>query len=94
MATPEQIRAHELLNRLTPEQLREVLRSMETLVAGDPAPVEADHPEEDEEISVEAEHAVAQSKLWFQSHEGISFEEAAAALGFTMDEIRNSPPAQ
>jgi hypothetical protein len=46
-------------------------------------------PIEDEEIGEEEERAVAGSKEWFRRNEGIPFEQVAAELGFSMDQIRN-----
>jgi len=46
-------------------------------------------PLEDEEISEEEEQAVARSREWFKHNQGIPFEQVAAELGFSMEQIRN-----
>jgi hypothetical protein len=46
-------------------------------------------PFEDEEISEEEEQAVARSRDWFLHNPGTPFEDVAAELGFSMDQIRD-----
>ena len=74
-------RAHELLGQLNPEKLAAIVHLLEVMVHD---------VEEDEEISLEEEAAVARSKEWFQHNEGIPFEQVVADLGFTMDQIRDA----
>jgi hypothetical protein len=45
-------------------------------------------PIDDEPESEEEARAVAASKEWSRSHQGIPFEEVVADLGFTMEQIR------
>lgn len=78
---PERQRAHALLDLLPPAKFEAVHNLLEVMVRDN---------EEDEEISEEEEAAVARSKEWFQHNEGIPFEQVAADLGFTMDQIRNA----
>jgi hypothetical protein len=42
---------------------------------------------EDELISADEEAAVERSKTWFESNDGIPWEELMANLGFSIDEI-------
>jgi hypothetical protein len=77
----ERQRAHALLDLLPPAKLGAVHNLLEVMVRDN---------EEDEEISEEEEAAVARSKEWFQHNEGIPFEQVAADLGFTMDQIHNA----
>jgi hypothetical protein len=42
---------------------------------------------EDEMISADEEAAVARSKAWFESNDGIPWEELLANLGLSIDEI-------
>ena len=76
MIATNQQHAHELLDRLSSDQMNTAVRFLEFLLL------------EDEEISEEEEAAVARSKEWFQHKEGIPFEELVADLGFSMDEVR------
>lgn len=46
-------------------------------------------PFEDEETSEEEEQAVARSREWFKHNPGTPFEDVAAELGFSMDQIRD-----
>jgi hypothetical protein len=49
----------------------------------------ANAPREDEEISAEEEHAVAEAREWLKHNKGIPFGQAVADLGFTMEQIRS-----
>lgn len=44
---------------------------------------------ETEQISEEEELSAARSREWFKRNKGIPFEEVAAELGFTMEQVRN-----
>ena len=79
--------AHELLDQLDPGQFEAVLRLLEVMT--DPAIVSiANAPIDEEPVSEEEERAVAASKEWFKHNAGIPFEEVAAELGFTMEQVR------
>lgn len=80
-ASTLEAKAHELLGQLNTGKLAAVVHLLEVMVRDN---------EEDEEISEEEEAAVARSKEWFQHNEGIPFEQVAADLGFTMDQIHNA----
>ena len=85
--------AHRLIDRLPETQISGLVRFLEAIV--DPAAVALRNaPIEDEEIGEEEERAVAGSKEWFRRNEGIPFEQVAAELGFSMDQIRNQRPDQ
>lgn len=89
----EKEHAHELIERLPVDRISTVVHFLEFLLL---SPVEralVTAPEEDEEISEEEEAAVARSKDWFQHNEGMPFEQVAAGLGFTLDQIRGKDPA-
>ena len=80
--------ARQLLNQLAPEQVAAVVHVMEVML--DPLSRKlATAPIEDEEISGAEEQAVARSKEWFRHNEGIPFEQVAAELGLTMEQIRS-----
>jgi hypothetical protein len=86
MTTADKQHAHELLERVPADQMIAAVRFLEFLVATTPA---SQTPEqEDVEISEEEEQAVANSKEWFQHHNGIPFEQVVADLGFSMEQIR------
>jgi len=74
----EREHAHELLERLEPEQLAAVVQLMETMAV--------DH----EPLSEEDRRAVTASREFFRRNPegGLSLEQVAADLGFTMDQIR------
>jgi hypothetical protein len=74
-------KAHELIGQLDAGRLAAVVRLLEVLVHDD---------QENEEISVEEEAAVARSKEWFRENDGIPFEHVVADLGLAMDEIREA----
>jgi hypothetical protein len=64
-----------------------VVRLLEVMT--DPATVSiANAPIDDEPVSEEEERAVAASKEWFKHNAGIPFEDVAAELGFTMEQVR------
>lgn len=71
--------AHELLDRLEPNQLAAVVHLLETFL------------DEDDELSEEDRHAVADSRAYFRNGgEGIPFEQVVADLGFTMEKIHDT----
>jgi hypothetical protein len=79
--------AHQLLDELGPGQFEAVVRLLEVMT--DPATVSiANAPIDDEPVSEEEERAVAASKEWFKHNAGIPFEDVAAELGFTMEQVR------
>jgi hypothetical protein len=78
----EKNHAHELVDRLAPGQLDAVVRLLEVIV----------HPrdEDDDELTEEDRRVIAASREYFRQNPdgGISFEQAVAECGFTMDEVR------
>jgi hypothetical protein len=78
--------AHQLLDQLDAGQFDAVVRLLEVMT--DPMTALRDAPVDDEPESEEEERAVAASREWFRSHPGIPFDEVAAELGFTMEQIR------
>lgn len=84
--------AHDLLERIPSDQMTAAVRFLEFLILNPVDRVLATTPEEDEEISEAEEAAVARSKEWFKHNEGIPFEQVAAELGFTLEQIRNHRP--
>lgn len=75
-------KAHELIGQLNAGKLAAVVHVMEAML-----------DEDDEEVSPAEEAAVARSKEWFKHNEGIPFEQVVADLGFTMEQIRATAPA-
>ncbi len=82
--------AHELIEQLSARQVSAVVGLLKAML--DPvsraiakAPAD-DEPETDQECQ-----AVAESKRWFEQHQGqgISHEEVAADFGFTPNEIKS-----
>ena len=80
--------AHELIDLLPPAQVAALVGLLETIA--NPASRQLpDVPIEDEEMSPEERQAVERSKEWFRHNDGISFEQLADELGFSMEQIRN-----
>ena len=76
--------AHELIERMVPEQLEVVIPLLAVIV--DPvSPSLAAVPWEDEEISAEEDGAVARAKA--ESGPGTSMEDLMAELGITQDDL-------
>jgi len=73
--------AHELLEQLSADQIAAVLQLLEVMVEPD-----------DEPLTEEDRRVVATSREYFRRNPdgGVSFEEVAADLGFTMDQIRGN----
>ena len=90
MTFTDKLHAHALLERVPADQMTAAVRFLEFLLLSPVDRALATAPEEDEEIGEEEEQAVARSKEWFKHNEGISFEQVAADLGFSMDQIRNA----
>ena len=89
MATlAEREHAHELIERVPPDQIVAAIRFLEFLLLDPVSRALATVPAEDEEIGEEEEQTVARSKEWFKQNKGIPFEQVVAELGFTMDQIR------
>jgi hypothetical protein len=70
--------AYALIDQLGPGQLAAVVQLLETMVYDDDALTEEDR------------HAVAASREYFRQNPqgGVRFEQVAADLGFTMDQVR------
>ncbi len=79
-------RAHELIERLAPSQVTAVVGLLRAML--DPVSrAIANAPVDDEPETEEERQAVAESKAWFERHDGqgISHEEALADFGLTSD---------
>ncbi|HEX3744372.1 MAG TPA: hypothetical protein VHW09_10595 [Bryobacteraceae bacterium] len=71
--------AHQLLDRLGPDQLDAVTRLLEVMI----------REEADEELTADDRRAVAASRAYFrQGGEGIPFDRVVADLGLTIDQVR------
>jgi hypothetical protein len=81
--------AHTLLDRIPTDQMIAAIRFLEFLLLDPVSRALATAPLEDEEISEEENQAVARSTEWFKHNKGTPFEDVAAELGFTMDQIRD-----
>ncbi len=80
--------AHAYLDHLPDAQVAAVRGLLEAIL--DPASrALACAPIDDEPASAAEEQAVARSKEWFRTNEGIPLEQVAAELGFTMEQVRN-----
>ena len=84
----ERQQAHALLDMLPAEKLNAVRSLLEVMV--DPVSrALANAPMDDEPITEEEGRAVAEAREWLKHNPGIPFEQVAADLGFTMEEIKN-----
>jgi hypothetical protein len=84
MAHDEKQQAHELIERLAPNQVSAVVGLLEAML--DPVSrAIANAPVDDEPESEAERQAVAESKAWFErrSGQGISHEEVLADFGLT-----------
>jgi len=73
-------KAHELIGQIGPSKLAAVVHLLEVMAE-----------DEEEEITAEDRSAVAASREYFrQGGEGLSFEQAIAECGFTMEQVRGS----
>jgi hypothetical protein len=82
--------AHELIDRLAPNQVPEAIGMLESLL--DPVSrAIANAPADDEPESDEERQAVARSKAWFKERggKGIPHEEVLAEFGLTPDDLKN-----
>jgi len=82
--------AHELIDRLAPSQVAAVVGLLEAML--DPVSrAIANAPLDDEPETEEERQAVAESKAWFERHEGqgIPHEEVLADFGITPKKLRD-----
>ena len=88
-STSDKRQAHELIERLAPNQVSAVVGLLEALL--DPVSrAIANAPEDDEPESEQEKHAVAKSKAWFAGGgQGASNEEVLADLGLGPRHIKN-----
>jgi hypothetical protein len=78
--------AHQLIERMAPGQVSEVVELLETML--DPvARSLANAPYEDEPISEEENLAVAASKAWLKDNEPIPHEQVLAEYGLTLEDF-------
>ena len=79
-------RAHELIERLAPDQTSAVVVLLEAIL--DPvARAIANAPIDDEPITPEEEAALNQSRDWLKKHSPIPHEQVMAELGITEEEL-------
>ena len=87
-------RAHELIDRLAPNQVAAVVGLIEALL--DPVSRSiANAPLEDEPISEEETRAVAESRAWLKDHEPIPNKEVLRELGLSEEDFERmgrTPP--
>jgi hypothetical protein len=77
-------KAHELLGHLGPGQLAAVVHLLEVMI-----------DDEDEELTEEDRRALRASDEYFRNGgQGVPFEQVAADLGFTMEQIRGAKNEQ
>ena len=80
--------AHQLIDRLPEAQLSALVGLLEAIV--DPAAAALrTAPVDDEPVTEEEERAVAEAREWLKHNQGIPFEQTAAELGFTMEEVKS-----
>ncbi len=79
---------HSLIDQLPVAQLNALAGLLESMV--DPLSAAlARAPVDDEEITEEDAESIRRSREWFKHNQGTPFEEVAAELGLSMEDIRN-----
>src|SRR5690242_8302919 len=82
--------AHELIERLAPNQVAAVVRLLEVMI--DPVSIAIKNaPADDEPETDEERQAVAESKDWFKQRggQGISHDQVLAEFGLTADDLHD-----
>ncbi len=79
-------RAHAIVDLIRPEQLAILVPMMETMLTAFERNL-ANAPWDDEIPNEEEERAVAESKRWLKTHEGIPHEQVLAEFGLTPEEF-------
>lgn len=80
--------AHELIERLAPNQVSAVVGLIEAML--DPVSrAIANAPIDDEPLAAEEIKALDESREWLKHHKGIPHEQVLADLGITQEEIDN-----
>ncbi len=89
----EKQQAHELIERLAPNQVTAVVGLIEAML--DPVSrAIANAPIDDEPLSPEEEKAVDEAKEWLRHHPGIPFEEVLAEFGLTVEDLKAHPESK
>jgi len=84
----EKQQAHELIDRLPPNQLSALIGLLETLL--DPVSrAIANAPVEDEPLTEDEKTALDEAREWLQHNKTIPHEQVLAELGITQEEIDN-----
>lgn len=78
--------AHELIERMAPNQVSAVVTLLETML--DPVSVAlANAPFDDEPVSKEEAHEIAEARASFARGEGVSHEEVLAEFGLSPEDF-------
>ncbi len=86
--TREKQQLHELVDRLAPGQVHAV-RSLLQVMLDPVARAIADAPVEDEPLTAEEAHALAEAREWLKHNAPIPHEQVLAELGITQEDIEN-----
>jgi hypothetical protein len=81
--------AHELLDRLAPDQLVAVLNLLRVMTLDPAARAIANASTDDKPESEQERRAVAEAGEWRKQNRPIPFEEALADFGLTVEDVRN-----
>ena len=81
--------AHELLDRLAPDQLAAVVNLLQVMTLDPVARAIANAPIDDEPESEQERRAVAEADEWLKQNRPIPFEEVLADFGLTVEDVRN-----
>lgn len=87
-SSDEKNQAHELIERLAPNQVSAVVGLLEAMVRPVSRAGARDTPTDDEPLTPEAEGALNQAREWLMHNTGIPHEQVLAELGITMEEIK------
>ncbi len=81
--------AHELLDRLAPDQLAAVFNLLQVMTLDPVARAIANAPVDDEPESEQERQAVAEADEWLKHNRPIPFAEVLADFGLTIEDVRN-----
>jgi len=81
--------AHELLDRLSPDQLAAVVNLLQVMTLDPVARAIANAPVDDEPESEQERQAVAEADEWLRHNQPIPFAEVLSDFGLTIEDVRN-----
>jgi hypothetical protein len=92
-ASSQKRQAHELIERLEPEQLSALVRILQQIIDAPLATAFAHAATDDEPVSQQQREAIGRSEAWFRERggKGIPMEEVLAEFGLTPEDFPADP---